>query len=91
MLGSERWMQSRGLRRGRKRGPLSCAGRMLRLLESSSGISRDNLGEGSRDEVTGFLGLLVAGGVVSSGTSSAERQQGGERAHPWAGSLRSGG
>lgn len=65
VLGLERWMQTRGLWRGRKRGPRSCARRMLRPLESSSRVSRDNLGEGRCDEVTGLLGLVVAGGVDS--------------------------
>jgi len=49
------WMQTRGLWRGRKRGPCSWAWRMLRPLESSSRVSRDNLGEGSCDEVTSLL------------------------------------
>lgn len=59
-------MQTRGLQRGRKWGLCSCAWRMLRPLESSSGVSQDNLGEGSCDEVTSLLGLVVAGDVINS-------------------------
>lgn len=72
----QRWTGAGGLWAGRKRGPRSCARRMLRLLESSSGVSGDELGEGSGDEVTGLLGWLVAGGVAGSAGGDGARRSG---------------
>lgn len=72
----QRWTGAGGLWAGRKRGPRSCARRMLRLLESSSGVSGDELGEGSGDEVTGLLGSLVAGGVAGSAGGDGARRSG---------------